>query len=606
MATNASKSPRLIDFLSHAFRAVGGVARTVDGFRTTTPWAIARFGSIRLSRGWWTLTSEGEDEDLEVRVRDDTGLIFACRPSRLGGINLHVGQSTIADIDLVLSPWPGEVRFKNLSFKRMTTAEVARFIGRRVTQAMRSDRPLSRISTAARRMMSGSSFGSRAAASSSTSPDAATESALPASTSQAIHRNDLTCVLGDTDCLDARTLNVVADLFRSRPEVAAVYGDVVEGGSLLPNPQWDEERARWFTLGRPPIFFRNHVEGLDPDSAWARVQEIVRISGEASVARIPLPLAVRPAADRSPAPLLPVPVRTYWPKVSIIIPTKQRTDLLAKCLESLRARTDYPDLEIVVVDNGADGAQLGALLKAEGAFHRIVCVHDGGDFNFSRLINGGVRASQGEVLLLFNDDVMAIEPGWLHRMVDSVLDPATGAVGARLVYSSGEIQHAGVMLGLGGICGHLWRNQSAEEAACNPHIVCPGRRMAVTGACLAVRRDAFDNVGGLDEVNYPVTLNDIDFCLRLDRAGFHTIYRGDAVLLHDESQSRGNDNEERCKRERRRAETRAFRQMWGDLLDDDPFGSPAFDLSTETGDVHIPALRLAGCKRFELAVPFSA
>jgi len=188
--------------------------------------------------------------------------------------------------------------------------------------------------------------------------------------------------------------------------------------------------------------------------------------------------------------------------------------------------------------------------------------------------------------------VMAQEPGWLQRMVNSALDPNTGAVGARLVYSSGDIQHAGVMLGLGGICGHLWRHQSAEDAACNPHVVYPGRRMAVTAACLAVRRDAFDKVGGLDEVNYPVTLNDIDFCLRLDRAGFRTIYRGDAVLLHDESQSRGSDDEERRKRERRRGETRAFRKMWGHVLDDDPFASPAFDMSTETGAVYIPVSQL--------------
>ncbi len=595
MTETAFTPPRSINFLSCAFRAVGGVVRTADGFRITTPWAIARYGPIRLSRGWWTLISEGESDDLEVRVRDDTGLIFACRPSRLGAVNLHVGQTTLADIDLVPSPWPGEVRYRSLTFKRLTQAEVARFLGRRVTQAIRSDRPLSRISTAARRMMSGSSFGSRATAATSfvsTLPTSAT--ATLAAPTQVIRRNDLTCVLGDADRLDARTLDVVADLFRSRPEVAAVYGDVIEGGSLLPVPQWDGERARWFPLARPPIFFRGNVDGLDPDSAWTRVLETVRTSGEASVARIPLPLAVRQGpAERNPAPRFPVPTRKRWPSVSVIIPTKQRTDLLAKCLESLRTRTDYPDLEIVVVDNGADGAQLGALLKAEGAFHRIVCVYDGGDFNFSRLINGGVRASQGEVLLLLNDDVMAQEAGWLHRMVDSALDPSTGAVGARLVYSSGDIQHAGVMLGLGGICGHLWRNQSAEDAASNPHIVYPGRRMAVTGACLAVRRDAFDEVGGLDEVNYPVTLNDIDFCLRLDRAGFQTIYRGDALLLHDESQSRGSDDEERRKRERRRAETRAFCKMWGHLLDDDPFGSPAFDLSTETGAVYIPAAHIA-------------
>lgn len=595
MMKSVSPSSRSIDFLSRAFRAVGGVARTAEGFRTTTPWAIARFGPVQLSRGWWTLTSDGEDEDLEIRVHDDTGLIFACRPWRLGAFNLYVGQSTNADIDLVLSPWPGEVRYRDLSFNRLTQAEVARFLGRRVKAAMRSDRPLSRISTAAQRMISRSSFGSRTG-------DAAppvrekhiTASDTTVAAAHIVRRNDVNCVLGGADQLDTRALDVVTDLFRRQPEVSVVYGDVVEDGSLLPAPQWDEERAKWFPLARPPIFFREHVEGLDPASAWARVLETVRTSGEASIARIPLPLAVRNGpAERRPAPRFPAPTRSRWPPVSVIIPTKQRTDLLAKCLESLRTQTDYPDLEIVVVDNGADGSQLGALLKAEGGYHRIVCVYDGGDFNFSRLINGGVRASQGEVLLLLNDDVMAMEPRWLHRMVDSVVDPATGAVGARLVYSSGDIQHAGVMLGLGGICGHLWRNQSAEDAACNPHIVYPGRRMAVTGACLAVRREAFDKVGGLDEVNYPVTLNDIDFCLRLHRAGFHTIYRGDAVLLHDESQSRGNDDEERRKRERRRAETKAFRKMWGHLLDDDPFASPAFDLSTETGAVYVPSPQLA-------------
>lgn len=590
--------PRTIDFLSHGFRAVGGVERKDGAFRVTAPWAIARFGPIQLARGWWALDAEGDIAELEVRVRDDTGLIFACRPSQIGAVNLYVGKSTAAEIDLILSPWPGDVGFDRLTFNRLSQSQVARFLGRRVSQAMRSERPLARISTAARRMLSGSSFGSRTTtAASYEAADLSAALTAPANEDGAriIRRSDLTCLLGEGDHLDARTLELVAGHFQRQPEVEAVYGDVIEGGVLLPAPQWDVERARWFPLARTPIFFRGQVDGLTLDNAWARVRDIVQASGEASVARIPLPLAARHAPERpAPPPTLPAPARASWPLVSVVIPTKQRTDLLAKCLESLRTRTDYPNLEIVVVDNGADGAQLGALLKAEGAFQRIVCVYDGGDFNFSRLINCGVRASRGEVVLLLNDDVMAQEPGWLHRMVDSVMAPDTGAVGARLVYSSGDIQHAGVMLGLGGICGHLWRHQSPEDAARNPHIVYPGRRMAVTGACLAVRREAFDRVGGLDEVNYPVTLNDIDFCLRLNRAGLHTIYRGDAVLLHDESQSRGSDDEERRKRERRRTETRAFRRMWGDLLDDDPYASPAFDVSTEVGAVHIPALRLAG------------
>lgn len=597
MTERAADRSHAIDLLSHSFRAIGGVSRTPAGFCVATPWAVARFGPVPLTRGWWTLECEGQTDEIEVRVRDETGLIFVCRPARVGAVNLHVGHSTVAEIDLLLSAWPGEIACRRLIFKRLARAEVARFVGRRLSQAMRGDRPLARISAAARRLASSSSFGSRAGG-----PPTATDTILSArptvttghTDSRVVRAHNLTYLLGAADILDARTLDIVSEVFRTRPEARVIYGDVVEGGTLLPAPQWDEERAKWFPLARSPVFFRDAVEGLTEDNVWDKVQSIARISGPASVVRIPLPLAVRAdLPDRRPVPSPPAPTRTHWPRVSVIIPTKQRTDLLAECIQGLRTKTDYPNLEIVVVDNGADGAQLGQLLKAEGAFHRIVCVYDGGDFNFARLINSGVRASQGEVLLLLNDDVIARESGWLHRMVDSALDPRTGAVGARLVYSSGDIQHAGVMLGLGGVCGHLWRHQTPAEAERNPHIVYPGRRMAVTGACLAVRREAFDLVGGLDEERFPVTLNDVDFCLRLDKAGLRTIYRGDAVLLHDESQSRGSDDEQRRKRLRRRKETQAFRTTWGDLLDDDPFASPAFDCSTEAGVVHIPALRLA-------------
>lgn len=592
----ASCDPLSVDFLTAKFRTVGAVARVCDGFSVTTPWAIARYGPIRLTRGWWTLKCEGDIDELEVRVFDDTGLIFACRPARSSAVNLYVGRSTLADFDLVLSPWPAEVRFRQLSFCRLSRTLAARFLAHRFMQAMQGDRPLSRIWRAGRRILSGSSFGSRSLPVES----AVSRAEGPSSVRQAVilppkvaNEFGFSYAIKDNERLDIRTPELVRRLFHSKPDVKAIYGDVLEGGTVLPAPQWDEVRATWFSLATTPIFFRDKIDSLTPNNAWAAMQETFRNSGASSVLRVPLPLAVRLGpVNRQPVPTLPVPKRAEWPQVSVIIPTKQRTDLLARCLEGLRTRTDYLDLEIVVVDNGADSAKLGALLKAERAFHRIVCVYDGGDFNFSRLINVGVRASRCEVVLLLNDDVIAQEPGWLHRMVDSALDASTGAVGARLVYSSGDIQHAGVMLGLGGICGHLWRNQSAGDAACNPHVVYPGRRMAVTGACLAVRRDAFDKIGGFDEVNYPVTLNDVDFCLRLDRAGFHTIYRGDALLLHDESQSRGSDDEERRKRERRRNETRAFRKMWGHLLDDDPFASPAFDRSTETGAVYIPASQI--------------
>src|SRR5262249_53457867 len=148
----------------------------------------------------------------------------------------------------------------------------------------------------------------------------------------------------------------------------------------------------------------------------------------------------------------------------------------------------------------------------------------------------------GEVLLVFNDDVQAIEPSWLKRMAASVLEPDVGAVGARLLYPDRSVQHAGVMIGIGGACGHLWKGTKPEEAALNPMIMCPGQRLAVTGACLAVRREAYDRVGGMDQEAFPVAYNDIDFCLRLGAIGLKSIYRGDAALVHHESQSRGADN----------------------------------------------------------------
>ena len=197
---------------------------------------------------------------------------------------------------------------------------------------------------------------------------------------------------------------------------------------------------------------------------------------------------------------------------------------------------------------------------------------------------------QRKVVLLLNDDVEPIAAGWLHRMVDAVLAPDVGAVGARLVYPEGPIQHAGVILGLGGVCGHLWKGLPADEAARNPYVVYPGARLAVTGACLAVRREAFDQVGGLDEQAFPVAYNDIDFCLRLHAAGYRNIYRGDVVLVHYESQSRGHDNETSRRRLRLARETGQFLKRWRRMIEDDPFGSPEFDSTIESGAVHRLAL----------------
>jgi GT2 family glycosyltransferase len=384
--------------------------------------------------------------------------------------------------------------------------------------------------------------------------------------------------------LHRRAAELVSREFERQPGVEMLYADVVEGGRVTPKPAWDDVLARHYDMAGAPVFFR---ASLAP-SAEQSLREGLR-TGKTRAGRIALPLSARPTA---PAALPPVktPLRDTWPSVSVVIPTKLRIDLLKHCLDGLARSTDYPNLEVVIVDNGSEHPELAQVLADASRVLKLGVVEDRGDFNFSRLANGGVRASTGEIVLLLNDDVQPLEVGWLHRMVASAMEPDVGVVGCRLLYPDGTIQHAGVAMGLAGPAGHLWKGLTREEAASNPYVVYPSQRLAVTGACLATRREVFDCIGGLDEEAFPVAFNDIDFCLRLRSIGLRTVYRGDSVLIHHESQSRGADDIDLARRKRLAAETAAFLTRWRSVTEDDPFASPAFDPTSETGALH-PAVR---------------
>lgn len=293
----------------------------------------------------------------------------------------------------------------------------------------------------------------------------------------------------------------------------------------------------------------------------------------------------RRASSISPPP----PQLRSEPKVSVVIPTKSRIDLLKKCLDGLAGNTGYSNIEVIIVDNGCTDPALAPLLRQTQEKLKLIAVVDTGDFNFPRLIASGTRVANGDVLLLMNDDIEPIEPGWLHRMVESASASGVGAVGARLLYPDHTIQHAGIALGLGGSAGHLWKGATPEQAIRNSRIALPSRRLAVTAACLAVKRSLYEEIGGMDQQAFPVSLNDVDFCLRLEARGHRTIYRGDAVLVHHESQSRGDDDQSIAHRQRRSLETGRFLQRWRALVDDDPFSSPAFDPTRDSGAIH-PAL----------------
>ena len=445
-----------------------------------------------------------------------------------------------------------------------------------------------------KRLVAGQPLGMRTAG---LPPEVLTNPAQPTAVSFSTPANDhaeswpgVRVILGEGYRVDPRARAIVEDAFAMSPSLKAIYSDVREGGDVVLRKPWDIELARWHDLAGLPVFVREEC-WRDSEPAWPQLKAL-SANEDGAVGHVPLPLADRPP---QPAPILtppPQPVLGAFPRVSVVLPTKVRLDLLEKCLAGLSNATGYPNLEVVVVDNGSDQKVLQEVLNDARRLLKIITVVDNGDFNFSRLINAGAKAATGEIILILNDDVEPIHAGWLHRIIDSLLAPGVGAVGARLLYPDGSVQHAGVTLGIGGVCGHLYKGIPTREAERTAEIVYPGSRMAVTGACLAVRRDVFDAVLGFDE-QFLVALNDIDFCLRLSARGYRNIYRGDAILIHHESQSRGADDISSESRRRLARETGRFLARWRSLIESDPFSSPALDPQIERGVAH-RALRVQG------------
>lgn len=205
----------------------------------------------------------------------------------------------------------------------------------------------------------------------------------------------------------------------------------------------------------------------------------------------------------------PLPARV--PRVSVIIPTRDRGDLLARCVLGLLDRTDYPNLEILIIDNDSIDAGTLSLFRLLQTDLRVRVISVAGAFNYSALNNAGARAASGEILLLLNNDVEVIEKGWLKEMVSHASRPDVGAVGAKLLFADGTIQHAGVVLGVGrqnagaGVAGHFGLSMESDDPRYLGQFALTREVSAVTGACLAVRRSVYNSVGGLDEDHLPVS-----------------------------------------------------------------------------------------------------
>lgn len=249
--------------------------------------------------------------------------------------------------------------------------------------------------------------------------------------------------------------------------------------------------------------------------------------------------------------------------VSIIIPTKIRHDLLAECVQSLNLIEDI-NYEIIIIDNGATSSDMLDLLQRLKTEQMLRVSRHDIPFNFSTLCNLGASQALHPLLLFLNDDVEALDGDWLKSMCSFVLREDVGVVGARLLYPSRDLQHGGIATHLLPGPGHPWRNLNEAAWNTNPLLNKPSEVDAVTGACLLIPKSTFEQIGGFDEKRFPVTLNDVDLCLKVRRLGLTVVFDPGATLLHKEGQSRPNDEDE-DQISRHAMELRSFLELYPDF-----------------------------------------
>lgn len=281
------------------------------------------------------------------------------------------------------------------------------------------------------------------------------------------------------------------------------------------------------------------------------------------------------------APQLPLPAQPIarnLPRASIIVPTRNRVDLLSTCIAGIEA-TNYADLEVIIVDNDSeDPATVEFLAQLPNRGVRVLR-HEG-PFNYSAINNRAVAEATGELICLLNNDIEVLAPNWLEIMATQAMRANVGAVGAQLLYPDGRIQHAGVVIGVGNAAGHSHRFLRPDDEGYFRRHSLPQFTTAVTAACLVVQRDRFVAVGGLDETRFKVAFNDVDLCMRLNARGWQSLYEPRAVLVHHESVSRGLDHDP-IGAARFAQELAALQKAWNTDRVIDPFHHPQLSRASE-------------------------
>lgn len=413
----------------------------------------------------------------------------------------------------------------------------------------------------------------------------------------------------------------VAVALASSPESQIIYWDedCLQGGKRRDpwlKPNWDELLflARDFVTGssllKSSAISRASVEAnpaLTAQGFSAAVVSLVSQSaGRPRTVHIPLILSHRRAnsnfgtaskrkdfiqsmwhqrVELEEIPEIPGSLRPRFmtlaalPKVSILIPTRNRQDLLRRCLGGLLGLRYAGPIEIIVIDNDSeDPATIEYLgrLQEEG----IAVVRHPGPFNFSAMNNRAAKLATGELLCLLNNDIEMDDGCWLEAMVRHAMRPGTGAVGALLQYPDGTVQHAGVSVGIGDAAGHVYRGIAISDAGHRDMHRLTREVTAVTAACMVIKKEIFFEVGGFDENDLKVAFNDVDLCLKLSQRGYRNIFAAEACLTHHESKSRGSDFSE-INHARYLRELAHLQNTWQTNCFVDPYSHPLAMRSSE-------------------------
>lgn len=401
------------------------------------------------------------------------------------------------------------------------------------------------------------------------------------------------------------------------PEASAFYGDVDHSGDPSGKPihpiflpSFSEYNLRKglgpagclairLELVRAYIGRKDRLGGLDGnDTILELLGEACKEFGEETIHHLPTMMGTlvetpqktpfhRRALHRFHSMRAAVEERLH---VSILIPTRNRPDLVEQVVRGIRTMTLYPSFDILLLDNQSDDPK--ALRKFNdwesfGWFKRISCP---GPFNFSAINNRGAQAAKGELILFLNNDIEIREKDWLQNLVRPLIeDPSVGAVGGRLLYPDGRIQHGGIFTGVGGIAVEAFRHLAPGEPGIDGRPLLEQEFSAVTGACLLTRRHLFLDQGGFNVRDLAVAYNDVDYCLRLREIGYRVVWTPHATLVHHESQTRGLElsAEKKARLER---ESQYMLERWATAIDADPFYHPL--CNRKSGDFYPPSAEL--------------